>query len=145
MTKKIRTPLNFHLSIKFILNRKSNNGNISLIIGRRKKLKMKEQCDEMLKQYGIFGCTDFSFPLKSEHPVSVKPPTHPNPNVVRICKSVWNIGQSLTRLFFTDINYSVTTVTLYTCCCSCKQQEQDNITIYRYISCTSIRNGQFSV
>ncbi len=67
MTKKIRTPLNFHLSIKFIPNRKSINGNISLI-GRRKKLEMKEQCDEMLKQYGIFGCTDFSFHLKSEHP-----------------------------------------------------------------------------
>ena len=50
-----------------------------------KKLKMKEQCDEILKQYGISGCTDFSFPLESEHPVPVKPPTHHNPNVVRIC------------------------------------------------------------
>ncbi len=59
---------------------------------------MKEQCDEILKQYGISGCTDFSFPLKSEHLVSVKPPTHPNPNVVRICKSVRNIGRSLAVL-----------------------------------------------
>ncbi len=42
---------------------------------------MKEQCDEILKQYGISRCTDFSFPLKSKHPVSMKPPTHPNPNV----------------------------------------------------------------
>ncbi len=42
---------------------------------------MKEQCDEILKQY--------------EHLVSVKPPTHPNPNVVPICKSVRNIGRSL--------------------------------------------------
>ncbi len=41
------------------------------------------------------GCTDISFPLKSKHLVSVKPPTHPNPNVVRICKSVRNIGRSL--------------------------------------------------
>ncbi len=57
---------------------------------------MKERCDEILKQYGNLGCTDFSFPLKSEQPASVKPPTHPNPNVVRICKSVWNIGRSLT-------------------------------------------------
>ncbi len=62
---------------------------------------MKEQCDEMLKQYGIFGCTDFSFPLKSEHPVLVKPPTHPNPNVVRNCKSVRNIGQSLITILKT--------------------------------------------
>ncbi len=61
-----------------------------------KKLKMKEQCDEILKQYGISGCTDFSFALKSEHPVSVYTPTHPNPNIVRICKSVRNIGRSLT-------------------------------------------------
>ena len=36
---------------------------------------MKEQCDEILKLYGILGCTDFSFPLKSEYPVSVRPPT----------------------------------------------------------------------
>ncbi len=56
---------------------------------------MKEQCDEILKQYGISRCTDFSFPLKSEQPVLVKPPTHPNPNVVRICKSIRNIGRSL--------------------------------------------------
>ncbi len=83
--------MNFHLSIKFIPNRKFTNGNISLI-ERRQKLKMKEQFDEILKQYGISGCTDFSFPLRSENPVSVKPPTHPNPNVVRICKSVRNIG-----------------------------------------------------
>ncbi len=76
--------MDFHLSIKFIPNRKFTNGNITLI-GRRKKLKMKERFDEILKQYGILGCTDFSFPLKSEHSISVKPPTHPNPNVVRIC------------------------------------------------------------
>ncbi len=58
---------------------------------------MKEQRDEILKQYGVSGCTDFSFPLKSEHPITSKPPTHPNPNIVRICKSVRNIGRSLTR------------------------------------------------
>ena len=85
-----------HLSIKIIPNRKFTSGNISLI-GRRKKLKMKEQCDEILKQYGISGCTDFSFPLKSEHLISVKPPTHPIPNVVQICISVRNIGRSLSR------------------------------------------------
>ncbi len=45
---------------------------------------MKEQCDEILKQYGISGCADFSFPLKSEHLISVKTPTHPNPNVVSL-------------------------------------------------------------
>ncbi len=90
-TKKIRTPIDFHLFIKFIPNRKFTNGNITLL-GRRKKLKMKEQCDEILKQHGISGCTDFSFPLKSEQPISVNPPTHPNPNIVRICKSVRNIG-----------------------------------------------------
>ena len=38
-------------------------------IGRRKKRTMKEQCDEILKQYDFLGRTDFSFPLKSEHPV----------------------------------------------------------------------------
>ena len=73
--------MNFHLSIKFIPNRKFTNGNITLI-GRREKLKMKEQCDEMLKQYDISGCTDFSVGLKSEHPVAVNPPTHPNLNFV---------------------------------------------------------------
>ena len=86
--------MDLHLSIKFIPNRKFTNWNITLT-GRKKKLKITEQWDEILKQYGISGCTDFSFPLKSEHPVSVKPPTHPNPNVVRICKSVRNIGRSL--------------------------------------------------
>ena len=29
------------------------------LIGRRQKLKMKEECDEILKQYGISGFTDF--------------------------------------------------------------------------------------
>ena len=67
--KKIGTPVDFHLSIKCISNRKFTNGNNTLI-GIKKKLKMKEQCDEILKQYGISGCTDFSFPLKSEHLVS---------------------------------------------------------------------------
>ena len=38
---------------------------------------MKERCDEILNQYGISGCTDFTFTLKSEQPVSVKPPTQP--------------------------------------------------------------------
>ena len=34
---------------------------------------MTEQCDdEILKQYGISGCTDVSFPLKSEQPVLLK-------------------------------------------------------------------------
>ncbi len=66
--------MNFHLSIKFLPKRKFTNGNITLI-GRMRKLKMKEQCDKILKQYGVSGCTDFSFPLKSEQPVSVKPPT----------------------------------------------------------------------
>ena len=30
---------------------------------------MKERCDEILKKYGISGCTEFLFPLKSEHPI----------------------------------------------------------------------------
>ncbi len=94
-TKKICTPMNFHLSIKSIPNRKFINGNITLVARRKKNFKMKEQCDEILKQYGILACTDFLFPLKSEHPVSVNPPTHPIPNFVRICKSIRNIGQSL--------------------------------------------------
>ena len=64
---------------------------------------MKERCDEILKQYGISGCTDFSFPLKSEHPVSMNKPTHPNPNVVRICKSVRNIGQSLNKYYINGL------------------------------------------
>ncbi len=46
--------MDFHFSIKFIPNRKFTNGNITLI-GRRKKLKMKERCEEILKQYGISG------------------------------------------------------------------------------------------
>ena len=50
---------------------------------------MKERCDEILKQYGILGCTDFSFPLKSEHPVT--PPIHPNPNIVRIFLNPYRI------------------------------------------------------
>ncbi len=36
---------------------------------------MKEQCDEILKLYGISGCRDFSFLLKSEQAASVNPPT----------------------------------------------------------------------
>ncbi len=36
---------------------------------------MKEQCDEILKQYGISGCTDFSFPLKIRTP-RFSEPTH---------------------------------------------------------------------
>ncbi len=67
---------------------------------------MIQQCDEILKQYGISGCTEFSFPLKSEPPISLKPPTHPNPNVVRICKSVRNIGHSLTRYVTLYNNHS---------------------------------------
>ncbi len=59
--QKIRTPVDFHLSIKFVPNRKFTNGNITLT-GRRKKLKMKERCDEILKQYGIF------LPLKIRTP-----------------------------------------------------------------------------
>ncbi len=39
---------------------------------------------------------DFFLHWKSEHTILAKPPTHPNPNVFRICKSVWNIGRSLT-------------------------------------------------
>ncbi len=39
--------MDFHLSITFIPNRRFNNGNITLIV-RRKKVKMKEQCDEIL-------------------------------------------------------------------------------------------------
>ncbi len=80
--------MDFPLSIKLNPNRQFTNGNTR----RRKKLQMKEQCDEILKQYGISGCTDFSFPLKSEHPISLKPPIHPNRNFVRMCKSVQNIG-----------------------------------------------------
>ncbi len=67
--------MDFHLAIKFVPNRKFANGNVSLT-GRREKLKMKERCDEILKQYGISGCADFSFPLNSEHPISSKS-THP--------------------------------------------------------------------
>ncbi len=54
--------MDFHLSIKFVPNRKFTNGNITLI-GRRQKPKMKERCDEILRQYGISGCTDF-IPVK---------------------------------------------------------------------------------
>ena len=37
--------MEFHLSIKFIPNRKFTNGNVTLL-GKKKTLKMKEQCDE---------------------------------------------------------------------------------------------------
>ncbi len=46
--------MDFHLSIKLFPNRKFTNGNITLI-GRGKKIKMKEQCDEILKQFGFRG------------------------------------------------------------------------------------------
>ncbi len=40
---------------------------------------------------------------KSEHLVTQKPPTHPNPNIVRICKSVQIIGRSLIMILFGGI------------------------------------------
>ena len=91
--------LSLILSIKFIPHRKFTNGNM-ILTGRRKKLKINEQCDEILSHYGIFGCTDLLLPLKSEHSVSVKPPIHPNLNVVRICKSVQIIWRSLIPVSF---------------------------------------------
>ena len=53
--------MNFHLSIKFIPDRKFTNGNITLI-GRRKKLKMKEQCNEILKNMVFQGVQIFHSP-----------------------------------------------------------------------------------
>ncbi len=88
--------MNFHLSRKFTPIKKFTTGKITLI-GRRKKLKMKEQCDEVLKQLKYFGVYGFFIPLKI-WTLRLSQPTHPNPNIVLICKSVRNIGHSPTYL-----------------------------------------------
>ena len=48
-----------------------------------------------MNKNSISGCTCFFLHWKSEHLVSRNPPTHPNPNIVRIGKSVRIIGRSL--------------------------------------------------
>ncbi len=53
--------MNFNLSIKFIPNRKFTNGNITLI-GRRKTLKIKEECDEILNNMVFWGVRIFHSP-----------------------------------------------------------------------------------
>ncbi len=50
-----------------------------------------------MNKNSIPGCTYFFLHWKSEHLVSQNPPIHPNPNIVPICKSVHNIGRSLSR------------------------------------------------
>ena len=49
--------------------------------------------------YNLKGSSNISYRFTNPNNVRITAdPTHPNPNVVRICKSVWNIVRSLNQV-----------------------------------------------
>ena len=66
-----------------------------------------------MNKNSISECTYLFLHWKSKHLVSRKTPTHPNLNVVRICKSVRIIGRSLKSMakLFTESVYDLKKIT----------------------------------